>query len=106
MDRTDNSDTGLQSVKFVLSRVFGNGVAVVAVDGVVSLLTGVVSLLAGTMSVSAGSARVVSVLTEMVSAQHGLSKALMLSSEVYSVESKSSTLTLLSIAGSAMPMVS
>ena len=99
MDRTDNSDTGLQSVKFVLSRVFGNGVAVVAVDGVVSLL-------AGMMSVSAESAGVVSVLTGVVSAQHGLSKALTLSSEVYSMESKSSTLTLLSIAGAAMPMVS
>ena len=72
----------------------------------VSLLAGVVSLLAGMMSVSAGSAGVVSVLTGVVSTQHGLSKALTLSSEVYSIESKSSTLTLLSIAGAAMPMVS
>ena len=71
-----------------------------------SLLTGVLSLLAGMMPVSAGSAGVVSVLTGVVLAQHGLSKALTLLLEVYSIESKSSTLTLLSIAGAAMPMVS
>ena len=73
---------------------------------VVSLLTGVVSLLARMMSMSAGSAGVVSVLAGVVSAQHVLSRALALWLEVYSMKSKSSALTLLSIVGSAMPMVS